>query len=69
MKCGEKWGGGHRCPKQVPLHILEEVWDVMNLEEEPNKPSDNISNSSDEEILALSAEAIAGVQGKKTIKL
>jgi hypothetical protein len=69
MKCGEKWGGGHRCPKQVPLHILEEVWDVMNLEEEPNKPSDSISNSSDEEILALSAEAIAGVQGKKTFKL
>jgi hypothetical protein len=41
----------------------------MNLEEEPTRPSDSVSNSSDEEILALSAEAIAGVQGKKTMKL
>jgi hypothetical protein len=69
MKCGEKWRGGHQCPKQVPLHILEEVWDVMNLEEDLSKPSDNNSNSSDEEVLALSVEAMQGVQGKKTMRL
>jgi hypothetical protein len=30
MKCSDKWGKGHRCPKQIPLHILEEVLDAMH---------------------------------------
>jgi hypothetical protein len=25
FKCGEKWGKGHTCPAQVPLHIVEEM--------------------------------------------
>lgn len=67
MKCGEKWGRGHRCPKQVPLHILEELLDIMSLEDSLEKQSDD--SSSDEEVLSLSVAATEGIQGKKTMRL
>jgi hypothetical protein len=25
FKCGDKWGKGHTCPTQVPLHDIEEM--------------------------------------------
>jgi hypothetical protein len=28
MKCGEIYSPQHRCPKQVPLHVLEELWEL-----------------------------------------
>lgn len=67
MKCGEKWGRHHKCPPQVPLHVLEEVLDVMNLESSDEEEKE--AGSSDEEILALSVHATEGIQGKKTLRL
>lgn len=29
-RCGEKWNHNHKCPPQVPLHVLEELWDTMD---------------------------------------
>lgn len=48
MKCGDKWSQAHRCPKQVPLHILEEVLDAMNVEVEQVVEEDKDIDSSDE---------------------
>jgi len=31
MKCGGKWVRNHKCPNQVPLHILEEFLEDMNV--------------------------------------
>lgn len=28
-KCGGKWSTTHTCPDQVPLHVLEELWDAL----------------------------------------
>lgn len=67
MKCGDKWGWGHRCPKQVPLHVLEELLDVMNMETTVEQDPD--SQSSDEELLSLSIAATEGIQGKRTMRL
>jgi hypothetical protein len=30
-KCGAKWSKNHVCPAQVPLHIMEEVLDMMQV--------------------------------------
>jgi hypothetical protein len=30
-KCGKKWSKTHVCPAQVPLHIMEEVLDMMQV--------------------------------------
>jgi hypothetical protein len=71
MKCGEKWGKGHRCPKQVPMHILEEVLEVMQQGSSSTEEVDTKSISSDdeEELLSLSLSAVQGIQGPKTLKL
>ncbi|CAN6241659.1 unnamed protein product [Urochloa humidicola] len=66
MKCGEKWHKQHKCPKQIPLHVLEEFLDVLNLEEQQDG---HFTDCSDEELLSLSLAATEGVQGKKTIRL
>lgn len=28
-KCGEKWSHTHKCPAQVPLHVIEELLDAL----------------------------------------
>jgi hypothetical protein len=30
FKCGDKWGKGHTCPAQVPLHIVEEMMSAVH---------------------------------------
>ena len=46
MKCGEKWGKQHKCPNQIPLHILEEFLEAVQSPDE--SPDDNDLGSSDE---------------------
>lgn len=29
FKCGGKWGPQHKCPANVPLNIIEEVWNAL----------------------------------------
>lgn len=31
FKCGGKWSTTHTCPDSVPLHVLEELWDAVDL--------------------------------------
>ena len=33
-KCGEKWGHNHKCPPQVSLHVIEELWDALEHSDE-----------------------------------
>ena len=66
MKCGSKWGRNHKCPPQIPLQVLEEFLDAMNIEEEDPEEEEI---SSEEDVLSLSLAATEGIQGKKTIKL
>jgi hypothetical protein len=69
MKCGEKYNPQHKCPLQIPLHVLEEVLDSMEQSDSKDTKSDNQGQSSDEELLTLSWCAAKGIMGKKTIRL
>ncbi|KAG2611110.1 hypothetical protein PVAP13_4KG140105 [Panicum virgatum] len=53
FKCGAKYGPNHRCPEHVPLHVLEELFEVIQVDQED----------------AHSEWAAQGVMGKKTIRL
>lgn len=31
FKCGNKWALGQKCPQQVPLHVIEEIFDALEV--------------------------------------
>ena len=46
--CGEKWTGKlHKCPDQVPIHMLQEVMELFQLEgvsdSESSEPDKDVS--------------------------
>jgi len=54
FKCGGKWSTTHSCPEQIPLHVLEELWDALDLiasEESVEVHSENLS--ADDSVCAL----------------
>lgn len=55
FKCGGKWSTTHTCPDQVPLHVLEEIWDAL----EPSSSEDSEETRSD---IVPSEEAVFSVQ-------
>jgi hypothetical protein len=65
MKCGEQYSPQHRCPKQVGLHVVEELIELLQHEEQSEAGTDNGSQDSEEELLSLSAFAAEGTQGNK----
>lgn len=69
MKCGEQYSPQHRCLRQIPLHVLEEVLETIQVEQPAETMSEDGSQSSDEELLTLSICAAEGIQGKRTIRM
>jgi hypothetical protein len=67
MKCRDKWERGHKCPQHIPLHILEELLEVV--QESSMDGSSSTDTSCDEELLSLSLSTTIGIQGKKTMRL
>jgi hypothetical protein len=69
MKCGEPYNPQHHCPKQVGLHVVEELMELLQQEEQEDKDHDPASNDNEEKVLAVSSYAADGTQGQKTIRL
>jgi hypothetical protein len=66
-KCAEKWAPGHRCAPTVQLHVLEEVWELM---EEPSEtPSDDAEYTASGELLSLSLSDVSGNPSCHTLQL
>jgi len=62
MKCGSKWVRNHKCPNQIPLSVLEEFLEAMNVENTCAEDQDQDQTSSEEEMLSLSWSANEGTQ-------
>jgi hypothetical protein len=52
FRCGEKWNHNHKCPEQIPLHVLEELWDAVD-DESDNQMSDQATQEVEESIMAV----------------
>jgi transposase InsO family protein/ribosomal protein L21E len=45
--CGEKWNRTHKCPAQIRLHIMEELLEVLQPDDDSHSSSDSSSESED----------------------
>jgi hypothetical protein len=67
-KCGEKWGHNHKCPQQVSLHVIEELWDALEHSDE----DDTIDSDDEPEleaVLAVDTNLDQSVTKRRTMKL
>ncbi|CAN6234028.1 unnamed protein product [Urochloa humidicola] len=70
FKCGSKWGPQHQCPDTIPLHVVEELWQMFSEEEEVKHTiASDPHSDSEEDLMALSVHAVQGTSSNRTIKL
>ena len=68
FRCGEKWGPGHKCPTQVPIHVVEELLDA--LEDCDESEISTLEESVEPEgVMALSDSPVKAQEKRKTMRL
>jgi len=70
-KCGLKWQHGHKCANSVSLHMVEELWQLVqspNPMEGFSQDNPKDSDSSDD-LMTLSAHAVQGTEAPRTLRL
>lgn len=56
--CGEKWTGrNQKCPTQVPLHVIQEFMDVLQLSAQFDIEDDSELELVEETVMAISVKA------------
>jgi len=68
-KCGEKWSHNHKCPAQVSLHVIEELFDAL---QPPESETEGYSSSEDEPepavVLAVTSESLVNPCKRRTMR-
>jgi hypothetical protein len=67
FKCGDEFQPGHKCAKSVPLHMVEELFEILQLTSSDSEPEGSGHSSSEE--LHISQCALAGTMSRKSIRL
>jgi heterodisulfide reductase subunit C len=67
FKCGNKWSKDHKCPHQVPLHVIEELLDA--LEAKGLDDSELDSKSIEETVMAVGHSSLPDPTKRRTMKL
>jgi hypothetical protein len=67
-KCGLKWGPTHTCSTTVPLHLVEELWQMFDM---PQVVEDHFSHPGEAHgnLMVLSVNAVLGTEAPQSIKL
>ena len=66
--CGDKWNHNHKCPAKVPLHGIEELLEVLQIQSHPDMPDTSASESDEEPVMLLGdKQAVAKI--KKAFRL
>jgi hypothetical protein len=67
-KCGLKWGPTHKCISTIPLHVVEELWQVLDPYVTTVATS-HIQDDSGDDLMILSVHALQGTEALQTMKL
>lgn len=66
VRCAEKWSRGHTCPEKVHLHALQEIWDILQINDEDQA---SVQSEPQEQLfMAVSVAAMAGEDGPRTMR-
>lgn len=66
--CGEKWSQEYWCEPTVPLHIVQELWELIQEPTLEAAPSEDESLHR-EEVLSVSVAAMNGAETPKIVRL
>lgn len=66
FKCGGKWGPNHKCPAQIPLHVIEEILDALESEGDPNM---EVPKEWEDEIVATVSQSADADCIRRTLRL
>ncbi|XP_073356352.1 uncharacterized protein [Aegilops tauschii subsp. strangulata] len=62
--CGYPWARSHKCPDKVPIHVMEELLEILQLDDPPD-PQHLSDSSSDEEVMLLARDSGSTPQVKR----
>lgn len=68
FKCGDKWNKQHKCPPQVPLHIIEELLEVIDYPEYSESDSDDITTPVGNYLMAVSDDSLSLKKHRRTMQ-
>ncbi|WVZ73357.1 hypothetical protein U9M48_021672 [Paspalum notatum var. saurae] len=68
-KCAEKWSRDHKCAPTVQLHVLQEVYELFQLESTEHESAEESEELTDQLFVALSEAAVTGQEGPRTLRL
>jgi hypothetical protein len=63
---GEKWNRSHKCPDNVPLHVIEELLEVLQIQPKEDEDSDSLSESAEEAMMVFGKSSLSGNFCKKS---
>ena len=67
-KCGEKWHRDHSCAPTVQLHLVQELWELFQLEDDSPELQPDSALSSDQLFLAISKAVVNGVSAPRAVR-
>lgn len=65
--CGERWSRDHKCSPTIQLHVMEELLEALQVNEDPC--GDDIVAEAENSLMAISSHAVAGVESPRSIRL
>lgn len=68
FKCGDKWNKQHKCPPQVPLHVIEELLEVIDYTDHSESDSDDISTPPENSLMAVSDDSSSLKKHRRTMQ-
>jgi hypothetical protein len=68
FKCNEKWGKDHKFAPIVQLHVVQELWDLFQSNDDSALSPGSSNDSSEYLFMAISKAALSGCVAPKTVK-
>lgn len=68
-KCGMKWAPNHKCAPTVAIHVVEELWQLLQDAEGNHQPTIENDSDSEDDLMYLSVHAMNGTEAPKTMRV